>query len=178
MLALGLIVGLIKSKMETITDMINAEIDKINRMIQEQNDPSTKGLLLIILSMLNYERASESKMVDMVNQVKTDHNRRITDSELQIKAHDSVLTGYVNTMNKIKGAMYVITLLFMMTSGLSAYIFYQSIDYVRSLGMQVHTLELNQKQIIPKLDQVFKEKDNIVSEIKEIQKLKAIKASK
>ena len=177
-MALGQIAALIKSEMEDITDMINAEIDKITRMIQEQNDPATKGLLLIILSMLNYERASESKMIDMMNQVKTEHNRRITDSELHIKRHDSLLDDYVSTMNKVRGAMYVVTLLFMVTSGLSAYIFYQSIDYVKALAKQVHTLEMDQKQMAPMVDQLFKEKDDIVSEIKEIQKLKAIKASK
>ena len=136
--------------------MISGEIEAINEMIQKSNDPATKGELLIILSMLNHIRTTELKVTDAISNLKSEHNRRITDVERSMSQHHSTIETHVAILNRVKGAMWVITGLSVVMSG----VFLWSLTYISDLGKNVTMLQGYQNQMAPKIDLLLKQTKN------------------
>ena len=136
--------------------MIAGEIETINEMIQKTDDPGMKGVLLIILSMLNYERNSEMKIMDAISNIKVDHNRRITDVERNVSQQHTTIETHVAILNRVKGALWVITGLSVVMSG----VFLWSLTYISDLGKNVTMLQGYQNQMAPKIDLLLKQTKN------------------
>ena len=133
--------------------MIAGEIETINEMIQKTDDPGMKGVLLIILSMLNYERNSEMKIMDAISNIKVDHNRRITDVERNITRQDDIIETHIGILNRVKGAMWVV----MGMSGVMSGVFIWSLTYISDLGKTVTMVETTQHEMAPKIDLLLKQ---------------------
>lgn len=123
-----------------VVNMISAHITDISRLIEQETDTPRRTELMLQLHMMQIQKDIAQFVADM----KTEHNRRITDTEQKVDNHSTLVI-------RVQTGMKIFSVLWVTVSG----IFVGVTIYGYTLVSNLRDMVIQQSAILPRVEQMI-----------------------